>query len=1012
MVLGVRNAVAGVGLMMAWAGSVFAQSTLVPIVVTPATTLSFDITTGNPAPQVVNVSRGDQPNAIAPFTITSPSWITVADNATGTPVSAFAIMPINLRISVNRGLVPAGTTQGIVTLSGQGLRPTDITVNVTGSGTGTTSFSVTTSSGTGALSFTEANASAAQSIFVGSNTGITPTYTLTLTYLTGSGWLNVTPTPNTGANNASSTVLVTANPSGLTANTYSASLVFTPTNVLASAVSVPITLTVGTGGTRTLSASPNAITVTPATPIAIVTVTPSLNETVPVTMAVSSNLVGIVNFISAPTSIQPIGSTVSLQLVNAQALNISGFLTITPSSGLGYAPLNIPITVSSTGTTTRVLVPSPAQLNLSAAVPSTTVTVTPSTAQAVSVTAQITPSTYASVLTVSPSTTTVLSTGTSFTLFLIGAQSIPPNTSASLVITPSDATVAPLTVPITINGTLTVPGSGAVIPSPTSLTLDVQLGQTPQPRTITVQSSDPFTSVFFSALATSITGPTNWLSVTPLASTTPASLTVNVNSAAFTQAGTYSGNIALTPLISGVPGTTVNVPVTVNVTGAVTVAANPTAVTLNVAAGSPTQVTTAVQLTSTSTTIPNPSFTTTVTTANSQNWLSVASNSTVLPATLTVAVNPAALTQGTYTGNIAVNVTGAQTLNIPVTVTATAGGSIQLSPTSLTFNHQTSNTSGPAAQSVNVTSTGSAVTFNAVPTSTGNWLQVTPVTGTTPAALSVSVIPTGLTAGTYQGTIQISSSNAVNSPQTISVTLNVTTPAIPQVNSFVNAASQLSSAASPGLIFTIYGTDLGPATPVQGSLNQGVFGTDVGGTRVLFDGIAAPILYTSQTQVSAVVPFELVGRFSTRMQVEYRGVRSREIELRVAEAAPAVFTANSRGSGPAAALNQNGSQNSAGNAELPGNIVVLYATGFGQTTPVSSTGAVINDLRRPTAPVTVRIGGRDAEVVYVGSAPTFIAGAIQLNIRIPSLSGVTGPVPVSITVGGVTSQGDITVAVR
>jgi uncharacterized protein (TIGR03437 family) len=65
-------------------------------------------------------------------------------------------------------------------------------------------------------------------------------------------------------------------------------------------------------------------------------------------------------------------------------------------------------------------------------------------------------------------------------------------------------------------------------------------------------------------------------------------------------------------------------------------------------------------------------------------------------------------------------------------------------------------------------------------------------------------------------------------------------------------------------------------------------------------------------------------------------------------------------------------------------------------------------------PVSVTIGGRSAQVAYAGAAPGFVAGVLQLNVKIPEDLLVSGPtaVPIIVTVGGVTSQPGVAVAVQ
>ena len=57
-----------------------------------------------------------------------------------------------------------------------------------------------------------------------------------------------------------------------------------------------------------------------------------------------------------------------------------------------------------------------------------------------------------------------------------------------------------------------------------------------------------------------------------------------------------------------------------------------------------------------------------------------------------------------------------------------------------------------------------------------NWLSCSPVSGDGPGLVSVSVDSTGLSTGTYNGTITVSDPNAINSPQTLPVTLQVYKP--------------------------------------------------------------------------------------------------------------------------------------------------------------------------------------------------------------------------------------------
>lgn len=85
----------------------------------------------------------------------------------------------------------------------------------------------------------------------------------------------------------------------------------------------------------------------------------------------------------------------------------------------------------------------------------------------------------------------------------------------------------------------------------------------------------------------------------------------------------------------------------------------------------------------------------------------------------------------------------------------------------------------------------------------------------------------------------------------------------------VNGASYVGGAVSPGEIVTIFGSAIGPAQIVAARGDRKLE-TVLAETRVFFDGIPAPLLYTSAEQVSAVVPNAVADKSSVGIQVEFR----------------------------------------------------------------------------------------------------------------------------------------------
>ncbi|MEA3334497.1 MAG: hypothetical protein U9R25_01205 [Chloroflexota bacterium] len=106
------------------------------------------------------------------------------------------------------------------------------------------------------------------------------------------------------------------------------------------------------------------------------------------------------------------------------------------------------------------------------------------------------------------------------------------------------------------------------------------------------------------------------------------------------------------------------------------------------------------------------------------------------------------------------------------------GPALQLSGTSFTFDLQGGQT---ASQQVQVTNggDGSVIWWTASIIEGTPWLTISPGNGTTPGVLSLHVNTAGLLAGAHHGVVRVSGGAGVaNSPQDISVTVNVTAPSL------------------------------------------------------------------------------------------------------------------------------------------------------------------------------------------------------------------------------------------
>lgn len=158
--------------------------------------------------------------------------------------------------------------------------------------------------------------------------------------------------------------------------------------------------------------------------------------------------------------------------------------------------------------------------------------------------------------------------------------------------------------------------------------------------------------------------------------------------------------------------------------------------------------------------------------------------------------------------------------------------------------------------------------------------------------------------------------------------------------------------------------------------------------------MAAPLLYSSATQVNAVVPYEVAGSAVASLVLESNGQRFRT-GVPVSAAAPAIF--NSGITSPVAR----------------GSIIQFFATGLGQTYPASITGEVNADgFRKPVLPVSVMIGGVSAAVLGVGSVPGDVAGIFALTVVVPTAVAPGSAVPVVVVAGPTKSSGTFTIAVQ
>ena len=151
-----------------------------------------------------------------------------------------------------------------------------------------------------------------------------------------------------------------------------------------------------------------------------------------------------------------------------------------------------------------------------------------------------------------------------------------------------------------------------------------------------------------------------------------------------------------------------------------------------------------------------------------------------------------------------------------------------------------------------------------------------------------------------------------------------TTASGPSLLATANAASgPVSGLVAPAELISIYGIGIGPPNALQGQISAGRYTSSLGGYQVLFDGVAAPLLYAGPTQINAVVPQAVAYGDYTQMQIVTPSGTIAGPTLAVRQSEPYIFQ-NSL-TGLAAALNQDGSVNSPQNPAKAGEIVTIFA---------------------------------------------------------------------------------------
>jgi uncharacterized protein (TIGR03437 family) len=224
----------------------------------------------------------------------------------------------------------------------------------------------------------------------------------------------------------------------------------------------------------------------------------------------------------------------------------------------------------------------------------------------------------------------------------------------------------------------------------------------------------------------------------------------------------------------------------------------------------------------------------------------------------------------------------------------------------------------------------------------------------------------------------------------------------PSIDRVVNAAS-LSSLVAPGSLISVFGANLSPTNIATAEIP---LPTAIGESCLTVNGSAIPMLFASPAQINAQLPLHIDGRVTLTLYTP--GGVSDDYFMNVQPVAPGIFQSGTAGplTGiPAVVKASNQELITPSNPIHSGDVIIIYATGLGGTSPEIEAG-----LPGPSAPHAVavvapdvQLGGMPLAVIYAGLAPGEV-GVYQINAQVPARAPTGNQVPLTITQGGFTAS--------
>jgi uncharacterized protein (TIGR03437 family) len=221
----------------------------------------------------------------------------------------------------------------------------------------------------------------------------------------------------------------------------------------------------------------------------------------------------------------------------------------------------------------------------------------------------------------------------------------------------------------------------------------------------------------------------------------------------------------------------------------------------------------------------------------------------------------------------------------------------------------------------------------------------------------------------------------------------------------------------PGSWLTIKGSNLSPVPQDtwDKAIVNGVLPTSLDGVSVSVGSKPAYVYFISPGQINVQAPD--VGTGPVPVTVTTPNGTSTAVTATVVAQAPAFFlwpgsqAVATRNSDASLAVKNGTFAGATTVAAKPGDVLILWGTGFGPTTPAVAAGIQVpSDTIHNASAVTVKIGSADAQVFGAALAPGF-AGLYQVAIQVPA-SMADGDYALKATVSGVTSPDGVILSVK